>query len=366
MSPEEKSDVPEQSTPIGPAQSENNVRMKPELIGAEAPSSSLDQAVSPVSTPPKRRSQIIVMSVVVAALLVASGSFMWQQAHKPKPAEVFTGALTELMSSKTVTQSAGSSSLSQSVAYDTTNLKDPKVFVNVALKSNGLTNKLSGYGTLKNQYLKYTSFGSSAIDAKVPTLVNKWIQMRKDGKVLTDVDGESVGLVDPRVLMYGDLVTGNFSASDRQKLLSYIMANKVYKYDVKHVTTSTVNGDKVYVYPVTENIPKLKELNRKVAVIMGLSPADIKAALDNLGTAGTTKLYINMNNKQVVKYTTSQDGQNITGAYTDYDTTSLPAEPKADMTWDEFVQEESKVLTGLGSGASAASTGTDNSAQQQI
>lgn len=360
MSPEEK---PNESTSPS-VESENNVPLQPGLMGAEVPPSPLNQdVVSPVS--PRSNSKVLLVSLT-AVFVVALGASLWWQNHQATPEEVFTGALSKLMSTKTVTQSTSGSDISEAFTYDGSDVKNPKVSINVALKSSGLTNKVSGYGTLKNGYMKYTSFGSSAIDDKVPTLVNKWIQLRKDGTVLKGVDAESEGLVDPRVLAYGDLMMGNFSASDRDKLVHYITANKVYKYDAKHVTTSTVNGAKVYVYPVTENIPKLKELNKKVAAIMGVSDADIKTALDQLGSSGTTKLYIDMHNKQIVKYTTTQDGETVTGAYTDYDTTSLPTEPKADMTWDEFMQEESKVLTMLGASTNADSSSTSNAAQQQI
>jgi hypothetical protein len=370
MSPEEKSVEPEQSdsleAPMPSAQTENNTPVQPASTGPRVSASPLDAAANPSPISPRRRSKFLLLSLAITVLLTATASAMWQQSHQATPDEVFTGAITKLMSTKTVTQSASSSTISQSFAYDGSNIKDPRVSISVALKSSGLVNKLSGYGTLKDEYLKYTSFGSSAIDDKVPTLVNKWIQLRKDGATLKDVDAESEGLVDPRVLAYGDLMMGNFSASDRQKLVNYVTTNKVYKYDTKKVTTSTVNGDKVYVYPVTENIVKLKELNKKVAAIMGVSPTDIKAALDQLGTSGTTKLYIDIHNKQVVKYTSTQDGNTITGAYTDYDTTSLPTEPKADMTWDEFIQEESDVLNKLSTNANATSGGTSNATQQQI
>lgn len=368
MPDDENSNVPDQSGSVesnSPSvESENNIPLQPGLMGAEVPPSELNQdAVSPVS--PRRSSKVLLISLA-GVFVVALGTSLWWQNHQASPQEVFTGALTKLMSTKTVTQSTSGSNISESFAYDGSNIKNPKVNISVALKSSGLTNKLSGYGTLRNGYMKYTSFGSPAIDDKVPSLVNKWIQLRKDGVVLKDVDAESEGMVDPRVLAYGDLMVGNFSANDRQKLLDYITANKIYGYDVKHVTTSIVHGSKVYVYPVTENVSKLKELNKKVAAIMGVSDSDIKTALDQLGTSGTTKLYVDIHSKQIVKYTTTQDGETVTGAYTDYDTTSLPAEPKADMTWDEFMQEESKVLTMLGTGTNADSSSTSNAAQQQI
>jgi hypothetical protein len=381
MPPEEPSNVPNQTSqeePLAtpsepPAQTPALVSIIPGDSSIPPPPGMVDTPVPPVmiNQPPvankMNRKRNILLAVVIIVLLGLGGiGWQWQN-QQNTPEDVFTGAISKLLSTKTITQSTSDGSSSEVINYDASNVKAPIVSVAISLKSSNLTNKLSGYGTLKDSYLKYTSFGSAAIDAKVPTLVNKWIQLRQNGVNLKGVDAVSEDLADPRSIVFGDLMIGNFTASDHQKLLDYIATNKVYKYDSSKVTTATVNGSKAYVYPLTENISKLKELNKKVAALMGIPAADIEPSLAQLTTPSNAKVYVDINTKQIVKYTATQDGVTATGSYSGYNTTSLPAQPKAAMTWEQFMQKQTDALDSLlGSGTSSSTPVSGAPVSQQV
>jgi hypothetical protein len=315
---------------------------------------------SPVTAEPASSKRKALLLIAGAAVILAGASvYGWWTTQQLTPDKVFTAALGKLLSTKTITQTATSRTVNGTLTFDDSNLKDPKVTMTATARDSGLEFKLNGYGSLKNGYLKYSSFGSAAIDNVLSGLVGKWVQVRTNGQLASNADASTAELADPRYLLFGDLMVGNFSTKDRQDLLQFITANKIYTYDLKHVTVGTLAGKRVYAYSITENIPKLKALNKKVAGIVGIPVADIQSALDDLGTAGTTKVYIAVDSKEIVKYTTVQDGETISGAYTDYDTTSLPQEPKADMTWAQFQQKESDL-----EGTGGSSTNTDITPQQ--
>lgn len=298
---------------------------------------------------PRRKRLLLPVAIVVLIVLAAGGAWWWYaQAHTPS--KVFTAALSKLLQTKTVMQTTSDSDTTGAVAFDLTDVKDPKVSMNIAIKADNLTLKVSGYGTLDNNYIKYVSFGNDQADAVYKSIVNKWIQIRADGKLAEGANLNVAPLSDPRYLAFGDIFVGNFSTKDREDILNYIIANKVYAYDANHVTTDKVHGKKVYVYSVTENVPKLKELNKKVAAMMGLQPSDIQTALNGLDTTGTVKLYIDISSKQIVRYAIDEGSSHITGSYTGYNTTSLPQQPKADLTWQQAEQQQADAQSNTLSG----------------
>lgn len=319
--------------------------------GATAPESTTGSpALSPVQPAPDggKNKKVALVAVAVVLLAVAGAGLWWWNAQRNTPDKVFTSALSKLLSTKTITQSATQEGATGTVAYDIADIKNPKLSVAFTQKDSGMTIRMSGYGTLQNDYVKYTSFGSAMVDNALDGMVDKWVQLRVDGKMADGVDADMVSLADPRYMLFGDLIMGNFSASDRQKFLNYIAANKVYNYDPKKVVTETVHGKTVYVYSMTENVPKLKELNKQAAKLSGIQVADIQPALDDLGKIGTTKVYIDVSTKEIVQYTTTDDGVAVSGSYTEYDTTSLPQEPKADLSWAQFQQKQADISSLFG------------------
>ncbi|HSX31231.1 MAG TPA: hypothetical protein VLE99_04905 [Candidatus Saccharimonadales bacterium] len=295
-------------------------------------------------------------------VLAGAGAYWWVK-QQTTPDKVFHAAITKLLSTTSITQSVGDANNMGVVSYNLSNLKDPHVSVSLSIKAPGETIKLSGYGTLQNDYVKYNSFGDPTSDRALSGIVNKWVQMRTNGTLATGADPSIEDLTSPRYLAFGDIMIGNFSAAQRQQILQFIQTNNIYSYNAKKVTTATVNGKKVYVYPITENIAKLKELNKKVAPMMGLSTSDIQDVLDTLGTSGNPKLYITVGSKEIVKYTLQESGATATGSYTDYGSTTLPSEPTGAMSWTEFEQKQAAISNQLLGSDTSGSSGLTSGAQ---
>lgn len=285
----------------------------------------------------KGKMKLILAIVIVVVVLggAGAGAYMWYK-QQNNPNHIFKAAVSNLFKTKSVTQTATSSDVNGAVKFDVTNVKDPKISADVTVKSSDVTFDMSTYGTLQNSYLKFKSFGNSALDNYFSAVTNKWVQLRKDGTVPANVNTNFSDLADPRVFAFGDFIFGNFSSSQQKTLTDFVMANNIYKYDSKAVTTTTLDGHKTYVYPITENVSKLKDLNTKAAGYMGLSDSDIKTALDNLGGNKSVKLYVDASTKEFVKVTLTSDGSPITNTYTDYDATTLPSQPSADITWAQL------------------------------
>jgi hypothetical protein len=73
--------------------------------------------------------------------------------------------------------------------------------------------------------------------------------------------------------------------------------------------------------------------------MMGIPSAEIKAAEADYGTKNAT-LYINEDTDQVVKVNESQQGQKTTVLYSNFNVTNLPAEPQAQLTFNQYLQSE--------------------------
>ncbi|HVS58624.1 MAG TPA: hypothetical protein VHD60_02685 [Candidatus Saccharimonadales bacterium] len=294
-------------------------------------------SASAASPAGKGKLKLLLAIVIVVVVLggAGAGAYMWYK-QQNSPDHIFKVAVSNLFKTKSVTQTAKSSDVNGTVKYDVANIKDPKISAAVTVKSSDVTFDMATYGTLQNSYLKFKSFGNSTLDSYFSDVTNKWVQLRKDGTVPANINTNFSDMADPRVFVFGDFIFGNFSSSQQKTLTDFVVSNNIYKYDSKAVTTTTLDGKKTYVYPITENVSKLKDLNTKAAGYLGLSTADIKTALASVGGNDSVKLYVDASTKEFVKVTLTSDGSPVTNTYTDYDSTTLPSEPSADITWAQL------------------------------
>ncbi len=307
--------------------------------------------VEPVSHESKLH-VVAAVSVGIVMLAVISGTWLWM-AQRSTPNAVFTAAISKLLDAKTVTQKFSVSSLTGVVAFDASNPTHPLVSSTAMISNSGMTVTVNGYGSLKNDYIKYASLGSPTLDTMFPGMVGTWVQVRTNGKLAHGVDSQLVEFADPRDMAFGDFIIGNFSANDRRILLAYIAKHKVYTYDKNQVGATTMNGSEVYVYTVHENVAQVKALNKKAAAMLHIPVAQIKSILGLVGSASATQLYVDVNSHAIVKYTSVVDGQTIFGSYTNYNTTSLPKKPAGSITWKQFERKQSSSPNVLGPGSSS-------------
>lgn len=293
-----------------------------------------------------KRLVTIIISVILVLGLGAAGARLYM-ANRPTPQKVFDGSLSTLLSTKSVTQKASSGDTSGTLLYDLNDIKQPKDSFTAEVTMSGIKFNLDGYGSMQNVYINFRKIGVEGTNTPDIPVLNKWIQLRKQGTLDPGVDPSLVQLADPRSVALGQIIFGNFSAGDSKDLLASAKQQPFFKFDPKNVKKETLDGHKVFVYQVTIDKKVLGEYNKKVAKIMGLPDADGEAAAQNVqdGPSEAT-LYIRTDNKQVVKVASKgDDGNPITNVYTDYNNTNLPGEPKGEITYEQFQQGLVKGLT---------------------
>jgi hypothetical protein len=162
--------------------------------------------------------------------------------------------------------------------------------------------------------------------------LNKWLQV--DGKDPVESMTALTPMYDPRYLMLGDYITGNFTKTQRNQLIEYVTQHKVYEYDPAKVTKKSEAGKDFYVYHAKVDSDKLYEYNRLAASFMGLDASLVKDMLDVQGTREVT-LLIDIKEEYLAKVVTD----NVTTIYSGWNATKLPDEPKPAAAYNEFQQQ---------------------------
>jgi len=279
--------------------------------------------------------KLAVIVLVVVAISAAIFAFVLQ---KPSPDEVFNQAIQHALQTKQFTQKVavqGGSSVT--LLYDVSDVKNSKVSLVGDISLGGAKLSFESYGDGKNEFLKIKSFNFSGPDAD--KYLNKWTQLRKDGAWAGD-DASSLANflgANSRFLVLGDYIFGNFSAAEQTELLKLMSGKKVNDYKTEKVTKDKFDGHDVYVYEVTSNQNALKEANKKAAKFMGIPDEDLQIALSYIGSESTmAKMFVRIDTGQLVKVETEQSEMKVTNVYSAYNTTKLPAQPKPQISYEDF------------------------------
>jgi|GEM_PF-7061125 len=297
---------------------------------------SMQQAIggvnSPVPVAPSRPSLAIASLLVVILLAVGAGYHYMSARNDPnKP---FTDALSKALSTKNFTQvlSSTDSDTKLTIRY---NVQDPKnAAVAVAGKIFVGSNNIftyDGYGNFQNTYLKFSRYEDPS--KTIPsTVLNTWVRVRHDGTDPTSGYSGAIFQNDPTIAFFGDLFFGNFSTHDRQDILHFISQHHVYTATPGTSRKTTLDGESVYVYKVHEDATGIKDLNKHVADLLGMS-VEAKAE-QSLVTqyAGDAEIYVNTASGEFTGIKTRQSQV----AYGDYGTTKVGSPPTGAMTWGAF------------------------------
>lgn len=297
--------------------------------------------VSSGSTRPSRKSRgkFFIPIVIVALLVIAAGVYAIMGLAKADPTALFNSSIINALSTSSLKQTSTSNDGDVTVSYDLQNLKDIKVFSTASLDTNGILYEIEGFGNMKNTYIRYTKISGEGVKPPdVARLLNKWVSIRVDGQLPLRNGGLTTPFSDPRYLFFGQYIFGNFSAEERTMLSNFISDNNIYEYDKTKVTNETIDGNTVTVYDVTLNTDKLAEYNKMVADMIGLTESDINDALTDIKGITQAKMYINTQDKRLVKVQITQDSQTINNTYSDFNTVTLPAEPTADKSVNDYTE----------------------------
>lgn len=250
------------------------------------------------------------------------------------PDGVFKSSLIDALSTsnfkQTSSQSDGSLSVAATISYEASNVTKPKVYTTATIDSHVSIFSFEGYGSVDSTYLKVLKSQikrSTANNAQAG--LNKWMKVNNRDSIESLVTFSS--LYDPRYLMLGHYISGNFSDAQRKQLVDYALQHKIYNYDPAQVEKKQDAGKDVYVYKVKIDTKALYEYNRKAAEMMKLDASVVKNMLEHEDTTEAT-LTIDIKSKHLTKVVTN----GVTSIYSDWGTTRLPDEPTTKKTFKEF------------------------------
>lgn len=294
------------------------------------------------STNNKPKRTLVIFAAIAGLLLLAGIAAAYLLFFSQKtPDEAFRATLENSLSTSSLSQTTSSTEpqASATIDYDLKNIKDPKVSTNFSFSSNGASIKLQGYGTFKSSYAKVSEF--NGLQTLPEAGKNKWIQIKKDGAIAENASPLDTfyTMYDPNYVTLGQYIYGNFSSQDRKTLVDYVVKERVYEYDAKTVKKEQLDGRQVYVYSVQTSAEKLATYNKKAGEIMGMSNASIESALGLMPLSNSLKatLYIDPKAAQLIKVV-ADDGSKTTTVYSKWNQVSIPAEPKADYQYEDFLK----------------------------
>jgi len=287
---------------------------------------------SAVSTQlPKHRHKLLMPLYVTAAVLLVLGTLVavgLSLLTVQTPAKVFQASLMNALSTRSFTQTSTQGNYKATMTFDVSDIRNPRIKSSLNLTDVGLTGNFEGYGDVQNTLINLKSDTTNSATA------NKWIQVRNNGALPANAESSLDLFYDPRAQFYGEYVLGNFTAAQRQSLVDYIISQHIYSYDSHKVTSASYDSQAVFVYPVTINVDKLKALNQKIAAITGFAnegSEDAPVDTSNL----YSKLYISKISHRLLK--ADIEGE-VTLAYGQFNTTKVPAKPKADLQWADYLK----------------------------
>lgn len=369
------------SQPVMPTQPLGNVQTntpqpglimpEPQVFGSQGPVVSQPETQAnpaidvPVNGATQKKFSATKMIIAVVALIVfvgggATGFALWQKSLN-SPAAVFKDAIVNSLATSYMQEDISSQGNTATVLLNDSNPSQPKSDMQLTLNIFGTNVTMAGYGTSSNGFVEMNMKKTG--DAQIDNVLGKWAQVETNGRLAKGANSSTMALVDPYQEILGHWITGNFSVSERTSLANYAVDKNVYEYNASKVTSSTVNGQPVYVYNVTVNQNALKNYNLQVGQALGLSSSKVSNELSNGGIANVKSSLIDIykNSKQIAKVNTVDptDG-NSTITYTFGSSVQFPSQPSAQITYSQFQSAFGGSLgtpTGNSSSNSASATG---------
>jgi hypothetical protein len=357
--------------PIEPSPAQPSFAPRPEPVVTAAPAQHVaDTPVQPEQAEllsKKRRLRFAVPRLRVARKVVGFGllgvilvgglvfGYGWYT-KRNAPDVVMREALEKSFQVQSVTSQVTQPASETTTIHDFRTPKAPVTSSESKIAIAGVTYGVKAYGALNNTYINYAALPQGIAAPLTKSTENVWVQLRTNGQQPAGVNATLVNLSSPGFQSSGPVVFGNFPATVRQQLLSYIEAQNVYKYDPKKVTKTTVDGVSVYAYPVTLNVGYLKVLNQSAAASAGVPLSDVlkaTAALDQLKDAQNT-LYIAIGSRQITGFESVKGNTKLSYQYVDINKASAPEEPRNAVTWPSFAASHLQLQNQAAAGQTAA------------
>ncbi len=286
-----------------------------------------------------RRRWVLPLLIVIAVAIIVTGVILLVQKHRNDPSVLFDQALTQSLSTSSITETRANDNDATVTALDVSKPKTAKLGT-LTTKNLGADTYVKGFGTMQNTYL---AFGSDpAKQTNTPTrLLDQWIAVRKDGNLPISASQTPLfTLSDPRYQLLQPWIFGNFDSKTRGDLLKQIKSTKLYSFAAKDVKQVTMDNQLTYVYSLTLDGTKLAAYETKAGAAYGISPTDTTSLTGGLlNTKIPVHLYIQKSTHQITRIDTVTNGIPTTTTFRARNNTKVSAEPTARFTYTEYLAQ---------------------------
>jgi hypothetical protein len=302
------------------------------------------ETVSPkLNKNPSKRS-LFFSALAIALLLLGFVCFTLYTNWKNNPDTIFSQSLSNNLSTSLLEKQTNiqtSLGISKTIVhFDISNVKNARVAYDLSFDNQYTHQSLTmkAYADAKNSLAgAYT--GDIILTSNLAPTLNKWLVLRNNGvtdavyaQALTQPATSYLrAFPDSRLMLFGQVIFGNFSKKDRSEIMAYIMNNHIYSYTAKDVVHSTLNGRQVNIYDTTINTAKLKILNYQAAAIFGINAHELDTSTvgKNLYKVKYAKMYIDVDSKQLLRVDEkiSVGSQAMTTVYSNYGVNGTIKEP---------------------------------------
>ena len=279
---------------------------------------------------------ISLLAVLIGALL-AFGAYklIAGYTHTSTVNKTFDQALANIFATKSFTKQVVYNQANYTESnYDVSDAAHPKMSAKTFITAGGVSGfGAASYSTLDNTYVKFTPDTPSEAQKK---FADKWIQVRKDGKIPPTVDANLLELYDVRFTAFGLTSLGNFTTAQQKTLTDYIKQNEVFVYTPSAVKTQRSNAENLYMFPVTAEASKVAALSKKIADMVGYGMAP---DLSKSKASFKANLWVNADTERIVQIETTKNGQPVSYNFYNFDKTTLPSEPTAELGWSDYMSK---------------------------
>jgi hypothetical protein len=351
-----QSPQPRPAQQAAPAYSQQPFRSAPPQyspIATAQPVPALLQDEQSVKKPAKMKSKrqrnwlLPVMIVIGLCLIGAITLLVIGMKAQNKPNVIFQQAFESTLSSHNVEVQTNNNGNVMTTKLDFTGSSGPQMSAMGDLSINGSNFILNGYGTLNNTYVQYTQLDNSTSQnsALASAVLNKWVQLRKNGDLSPGINASLANFADPNVDLAGDVVFGNFSGSESATLVKALIKSKVYEYNLSEVKQVTSDGQIFMEYPITINVLALKAWNQKILSAEGVPAKSIQLALANFGSGQPTTgiIYINKLSEQLIRLNLGQGSTGTSILYINRNNTTIESQPMDAVSYSQFAVYQNQI-----------------------
>lgn len=304
---------------------------------------------APLTSPRRKGRRVLLVAMAIVAVVAVGGvsAAVYRQSNPvaATPASVFEQALSNGLATKSYTQvNAASEGRNVNFKYDVSDVARPKMSGSMSLGTGVNATTLSGFDDGTDSFIR----GSLLSQVEDPPEGVDWIKLRLGDQYPSELMENEVAKAltlplfgiasDARYGVGGDFVFGNFSQSDRQRLLGFIQQKNIYAFDEASVVKEQLDGRDVYKYDLTIDRPGLKGLNDEVSKIAGID-MDFLDLLSLEDKSSKTTAYIGIEDARLYKVVTESATITETAQYSAYDATVIGTAPTTTFTWNQLVSE---------------------------